>query len=279
MFGRVIYDRQNVYLDGCQVTGVTNFTSSITLPVKPISIVGTGYIVPDLDGEIGSTFSFTMICPSQEPDILAKIDQEVTGIFAYNADYVSTDKRWVAAHSILSSYEFTCAVGNIPSASYTYEAMGQAGTFNDGSTVTKENITGIDIVRPGDLTLSGNNLFVTNRIQDLAYRFSIPWTFRNFMGSGFRRFASLSQIIPVEVDFSLDIDDVTSGVATTGLCDQNFNGKFIFDKCGTTLRTFSISGAELTSFSIDASVGPNATAKISYRGYVNDIATLKDRSY
>jgi hypothetical protein len=274
MFGRVIYDRQNVFLNGSQVLGVNSFSSNIQIPSKSVSVMGTGHLVCDVDGDLDRSFDFSMVTSNTEVPILAQLGSDITGVFAYSSNLSADEKRWMGTKSRLLSYELNCSVGEVPTSKFSFGVLGFAGAVNDGSALTTGNLDTITVVRPGDLVLSGGNFFVSNRIQNLTYRFQIPLNMRSFMGSGFEKFATLSEAIPIEVEFSMDIDDVTSGVMTTGLCEQDFSGVFYFEKCGTEVRRFGIQNADLTSFSMDASVGPNATATVGYRGYVNSLEEL-----
>jgi hypothetical protein len=275
MFGRVTFDNENIYLNSNRILGTISFDSEINFPYEPISIMGTGFLFQSIEGEMVKNFNFENYTSKSENNILDLIDKDVTGLFKYKSNFSQKTGNWVSLKSRLSSYELSCSVGNIPTSKFSFEGYESAGYFGSELEFQDISFDGFTVVRPGDLLFSGNNFFQTNRLQSVVYKFTIPYKKQNFIGSEFYSKELLNGPIELSVDLEFELADAESGVYTSGICENNFNGTFEFLRCGSKERRFLISGGKLISSTISASIGENSTFYCSYKSYVNNINDLK----
>lgn len=276
MFGRVIYDKENVYLDGDKIIGITDFDAKVGFVHKPLTVMGTGLIGQVIDGEITRGFSFSRLVNNMETGILLKMENEMPASFKYeSSNEITKAEEWVSDVSKLVSYELNCSVGDIPTSKFSFDCYGRIK--NEVSTKNTD-FNGFDdfyVARPSDLTFSGINSFYTNRLQSLNYSFSIPYKKRNFIGSYFDPVPVLFSPIEVSLKLEFELDDASAAISTDSICENNFSGVFSFNKCGTEIRKFKIENAKLTDYSIAGAVGPAATFSCTYKTYVNNIEDLK----
>lgn len=269
MYGRVSFDKENVFINGTKIVGVTDFSANIGFSRTPISLMGIGYAGQALEGEITRSFSLTKYIGDSESGLIGLLGEDITGQFKYQSSHNSYSQEWKATRARISSYEFSCAVGDLPSSSYSFEVFGGAEFSGTQLTNEQEEEATFSVIRPGDLIFSGDDHFVTNRMQSFKYAMSIPYKKTNLIGGEFTPVFSQNEPIEVSVDMEFELDGLDEEISTYPLCDKNFNGTFIFNKCGEEIRRFSITGAELTDSRINGTVGSNATFGVTYKGYKN----------
>ena len=276
MFGRVSYDKENVYINGQRILGVTAFDGQAGFSRNPVSILGGGYVGQVLEGEIPRSFSFTKYLDSGDASLIDYAGQSITGTFKYQSSNNTHTNEWQSLSGTMTSYEISCSVGSIPEVNYSFEVVGRAGFTNTETSPIPEFTDELIVVRPGDLVFSGDNYFSSNRLQSFKYAFNIPVTKNNSIGGDFAQTYSFNEPIEISINLEFDLDELGSDLSTYPLCEKNFSGTFIFNKCGEEIRRFTIAEAELIDSSINGTVGDNATFSCTYRGYVNSFEELKN---
>ena len=277
-FGRVIYDKENVYLNGSRIDGINNFEAQVGFSKTPISVMGIGYIGQSIEGDIPKSFSFKRILGDSEASLINLVGADLTGLYRYQSSERDHQKEWKALLSRISSYEMNCSVGEIPESTYSFEVVGDAGFNNIQTPETGDTNQDLTIVRPGDLVFSGDDHFSTNRLQSFKYSFNIPYQKVNTIGDMFASTFSLNDPIEISLEMEFELDGAEDDLSSIPLCEKNFNGIFMFNKCEELVRTFSVSGAELMETSLNGTVGSNATFSCVYKSYVNSFTELKNLS-
>lgn len=272
MYGRVAYDNENVFLNGRRILGVKSFDGQLGFSRNPVSILGAGYVGQSLDGEISRSFSMTKYIGDSEADLLNLAGSEIAGRFKFKSSRNDFSQEWVATKARMSSYEISCRVGEIPESSISFEAIGAVG-FSGENVENEDEISGsFTVVRPGDLIVSGSAGFDNNRLQSFTYSLNMPSEKKHLIGSEFRPYFSQNSPVEVSVSMEFDLDSLGDDLFELPLCEKDFSARFSFNKCGEEIRSFTVSGAELTNSSVNGSVGSNATFSATYKGYYNDIS-------
>lgn len=274
MYGRVSFDKENVFINGEKVVGITEFSANMGYSRTPIVAIGMGYVGQAIEGEMPKAFSFTKYIGDSEEDLIGLLDQEVTGVLKYKSSQNSYSQEWSATRAKISSYELNCAVGDLPSASYSFDIIGRAGfTGQHLSNEQELEIGDFTVIRPGDLVFSGDNFFVTNRLQSFKYSVEIPYNKTHLLGSNFEAYFSQNDPVQISLEMEFELDGIENEeLLSAPFCEKNFSGTFWFDKCGEIIRKFTITGAELMDSRINGTVGSNATFGVTYRCYSDGVS-------
>ncbi len=271
MYGRVTYDNENVYLNGKRILGVKSFDGQMGFSRAPISALGAGYLGQALEGEVPKSYSFSKYVGSSEEDLLSLASSEITGVYKYKSSRNDFTQEWTAVRSRMSSYELSCQVGELPEASVSFEVVGAAGFSDKQVDNETEWSDEFNVIRPGDLIVSGENGFSNNRLQSFQYTITNPVSKGNLIGGEFVSFFRQNEPVEVIIKMDFDLDSLEDDLSDLPLCEKDFAATFIFNKCGDEIRAFSISGAELIDSSVNGEVGSNATFSATYRYYEDDI--------
>jgi len=271
MYGRVTYDNENVYLNGQRILGVKSFDGQMGFSRTPISALGAGYLGQALEGEVPKSYSFSKYVGSSEEDLLSLASSEITGVYKYKSSRNDFTQEWTAVRSRMSSYELSCQVGELPEASVSFEVVGAAGFSDKQVNNETEWSDEFNVIRPGDLIVSGENGFSNNRLQSFRYTITNPVSKGNLIGGEFVSFFRQNEPVEVVIKMDFDLDSLEDDLSDLPLCEKDFAATFIFNKCGNKIRAFSISGAELIDSSVNGEVGSNATFSATYRYYEDGI--------
>lgn len=276
MYGRVSFDKENVFINGEKVVGITEFSANMGYSRTPIVAIGMGYVGQAIEGEMPKAFSFTKYIGDSEEDLIGLLDQEVTGALKYQSNQNSYSQEWSATRARISSYELNCAVGDLPSASYSFEIIGRAGfTGQHLSNEQSLEVGDFTVIRPGDLVFSGDNHFITNRLQSFKYSVEIPYKKTHLVGSNFEAYFSQNDPIQISLEMEFELDGLDNEeLLSIPFCEKGFNGTFLFNKCGEEIRRFSILNAELIDSRINGTIGSNATFGVTYRYFVDNVSRV-----
>lgn len=267
---RVIYDTQNVYIEGERLRGVQSCTASWSSPEAYVNAIGYegGFVGTAVSDSLSAEIEIErIIVSSYDPivDILSSI--QISGEIGSNVNSFAFNDAFV------NSYSCSCSIGELPSLSCSMTAYGDSGGGAYKKKQTKEKDDSILIATPGSLSVDvlGHN---SNAIQ--SFELSVAINREPFNIIGQNKPAHYITSFPIEVDcqFVLLVQDYSSSKLSDFICNprrQDLN--LIFNDCvsGDEVRRFFIPQARLIDFSQTATIGGAMETTFVYKSLINSV--------
>ena len=267
---RIIYDNQNVYIDGERLRGVQSCTASWSSPEAYVNAIGYegGFVGTAVNDSLAAEIEIERIIVSDYDPIPDKLDTtELSGeIGAHTNSFAFQD-------AFVNSYSCSCAVGELPILSCGITAYGDSGGGLTSKPRTSEKSDNIVIATPGSLSLDvfGHN---SNAIQSFNLSIAISREPINVIGKS--KPAHYVTSFPIEVDcqFVLLVQDYSSSKLSDFICNprrQDLNLAFKDCKTQEDIRRFFIPQARLIDFSQTAGIGDSMEATFAYKSLINSV--------
>jgi hypothetical protein len=289
------------YLNGVALSGITSVDGSYSIDYKPINVIGKGYTKQIIASVPTASLSIDRYLINNDPafsltgDGNNYIAKSISGGLYYKNKYFSF------ADAYLNSFGISCAVGEVPQISTSFNVYGNIGPV---SNPTGSGIAGgVFVPQVKHISVTCRNS-TTNRVKDFNIDFNCPKLPIYGLSSGNAEIPiEVQNVFPIEVvsSFSLDIDNYETKKVFDDLT-ANGDATFIISVSGTILKdeplttadgdelttwddivlfaftksqqtteifNFSGSGAKIVSEQVNSSADDLLGVKLSYKTYLN----------
>jgi len=270
---RVIYDSQNVFIQGRRLAGVQSCVASWSSPESYVNAIGYegGFVGTSINESLSSEIEIERIISSSHDPIADIIDS--VDIYGEVSSDINT---FSFSGAFVNSYSCSCSIGELPLISCGLTAYGDSGGTPSFSQ-SPESDTNVIIATPGSLELDvfGHS---SNAIQSFELSITIGREPVNIIGQ--KKPAHYVTSFPIEVDckFDLIVQDYSSSNLSDFICSprkQDLN--LIFKDClsGDEIRRFFIPQARLVDYSQSAGIGDSLTSSFTYKSLVNSASKIE----
>lgn len=271
---RVIYDSQNVYIEGERLRGVQSCVGSWSAPEAYVNSIGYegGFVGTAINESLSAQIEIDRIIMSPYDPITSILNRvNISGEIGSNVNSFAFNEAFV------DSYSCSCSIGELPSISCSLTAYGDSGGGAPKLKRSSEKDDKILVATPGSLELDvfGHN---SNLIQSFDLSVSINREPFNVIGQP--KPAHYITSFPIEVDcqFVLIVQDYESSNLSNFICSprkQDLN--LVFRDCsnGDEIRRFFIPQARLVDYNQSAGIGDSLEATFVYKSLINSIDKIE----
>lgn len=259
----ILNHEQQIYLNGIQLSGVTNVDGGYSIDENPINIIGKGYTYPVRQGPLVGNFSISKYYIGKE-DLL-----NYTGITPISGSINSFDQSFGFESGFLTEYSINAGIGQIPQANASIVVHGNIGSGIDASGTNPH--PPIQIPNQGSISINAAG-YTSNRITDFNYSMRINRSPIYKIGSAFPVQVETQFPIIQEASFSMDVNDYEINQIQEYLISpkqQNLNIQMKNPINDNIIDTFYIANARLLSQNIRSSSDDLLSVELTYNGYVN----------
>lgn len=274
-YGRNYYPDQQVFVGALgsaatELKGVQSFDGSWSIPYDQMMAAGYDFVGTEVGGELVGEVSVSRFIISTGDPITGLLDTPISGYLIYGKNE-SYDKVFNFKRGYITSYESSCAIGDVASADFGLTVYGDIGKTSSES----RSYTEIDpeAAIAGNISLT-TDFGSTNAIQ--SYSLNIDFS-RNPVHKIGEMLAptEFTTDLPIEatVDFEAIVNDYEVENIRNVICSGFISDLTIdLNTCsGTDIRTFKICNAKLINSSITAGIGDDMSVSLSYEGYYNSV--------
>jgi len=254
---------QQFYLEGIQLSGVTNIGGSYSISEEPINIIGQGYKYPVRQGPLVGNFDVSRYYIGADPFL------NYTGVNSFQGSVNYNDKSFGFNGGYLTEYGISAGVGQIPTSNVSIVVHGDIGAGVDAEG-TNPHPT-IQIPNQGSISLDCKG-YQTNRVTSFSYNLRIDR----------EPIYKIGQSAPVQVlrkcpmkqsaSFEIECDDFEIQNIKEYLISpdqQDINISFANPINDALIETFTIKKARLLQQSLSSDGTDIMTVSLSYEGYMN----------
>jgi hypothetical protein len=273
---RIVYDAQDVYIEGERLKGVQSCTASWSSPETYVNAIGYqgGTVGLSVDESLTSTFDVEQVITSSHEPIKKLFESvNIAGEIKYgnNQNFAFSDGQ-------ITSYGCSCSVGSLPLTTFSILAFGNSGGGIASKTRRVEDDDSIMVATPGSLELDvyGHS---SNAIQSFDISIPIEREPISLIGKKNRPDHFVPRF-PIQVDcqFTLIVQDYESSNLYDFIChprQQDLNLSFM--KCETSeyIRKFFLPKARLVDFSQQATIDNNLEVTLVYKSLITDLANIE----
>lgn len=273
---RIVYDAQDVYVEGERLKGVQSCLASWSSPETYVNSVGFegGTVGLSVDDSLTSNFDIEQIITSGHDPLINLFEStEIKGEILYG-----DNQNFSFSGGQIVSYGCSCEVGSLPIISSSILAYGNSGGGIPSSARRIEDDESIMIATPGSLELDvfGHS---SNAIQSFEISIPIEREPISLIG-GQNRPAHFVPSFPIQVDcqFTLIVQDYESSSLYDFIChprEQDLNLSFMKCESSEYIRRFFLPKARLVDFSQQATIDNNLEVTLIYKSLITSLSNLK----
>lgn len=257
------YD-QTLYIDGRAVSGVTSINGGYDINQEPIHILGKGFAFGVKQGPLVGSFDISKYYIGKEVLLNYTGDNPIKGSINYG------DKTFGFEAGYLTEYSLSCGIGQIPSATASFQVYGDigAGINAEGNTPHPQ----ISIPNQGSIEIDLDG-YLSNRITDFSFNMRMNRTPIYTIGSPFP--ILVNQVFPIiqECNFTMEVFDYEVHRLKEFLkspIEQNISLTINNPIDNSHLDTFTLNKAKLLNESISSSSDNSLSVNLTYSAYINN---------
>jgi|TARA_Y100000289_G_scaffold19707_1_gene19025 hypothetical protein len=276
-YGRNIYYDQSVYINGSEIKGVQSFDGNWSVPNTPMLAAGYEFVGTEIEGELVGEVSVSRQIVSSSDPIPNLIGSPINGYLLYGPNH-SRNKSFNFNQGYITSFQSSCAVGEVATSDFSLTAYGGIGSGN----ITNTSYTPITptVALANSMTLN-TSFGSTNAIQ--SYDFDLSLNVRPIYKMGDMFVPSDFEIespLASKVNFTITADEYEIKNLFNSICSTDFIENLsitLNEKCdGPEITSFSFNGAKLVDSSISADIGNNLTINLGYEKYYSNASDAKN---
>ena len=263
MYGRIIYADQQLTVGGYLLSGVTSFRGDYQIPSENIDILGNLDTKQVITKELSRNISVGRYIVGADPLYRFTGDR----VFGGNIKYKTKNFGFTSGY--LTSYKVSAAVGQLTKVDtdfVIYDNIGGNVSGNESPFLTQVPFNPSTSSQIYLNATEGS----TNRIVSFDYSIQCKRMPQYVMGSFNPKYVVLKRPLPIQMNFTVEIDDYMCNDIQTLICTPSQQNLTInLNNCnGNTFMGYSINNARLINNSFNSSLTENANVKLTYQGYV-----------
>jgi hypothetical protein len=254
---------QQFYLEGVQLSGVTNINGSYSITEEPINIIGQGYKYPVRQGPLVGNFGISRYYIGEDIFLNYTGDGSFAGSINYN------DKSFGFNGGYLTEYSLSAGVGQIPTSDISIVVHGEIGAGVDSEGTLAH--PAIQIPNQGSITLDCKG-YQTNRVTSFSYTLRIDREPLYKIGQSSPIQVTRKCPLKQEATFEIECDDFEIQNIREYLIQpeqQDINLSFSNPIDDSLIETFTIQKARLLNQSLSSDGSDIMTVSLAYQGYIN----------
>jgi hypothetical protein len=263
MYGRTIYADQKLVINQQEISGVTDFNGDFEIPYENVDLLG-GNFAAEIQGELSRNISFSRFL--NQSDSLRYLTGE-----AFCSGFVSYKVFSFGFQSVyLTSYNASCAVGDIANITTELTVYGNIGGGLDHTILPSTNSDNIYVANYGNIFVSASQ-GQTNRITSFDYSVSCERIPIFTLGSFNPADVFLKKPLVIDLNLTIEIDDYESQDIQTLLCTPEIQNITIdLKNCDNSviIESFYAPNARLISNSYSADTENAATIELTFRSFL-----------
>jgi len=268
MSSRIVKQNQKLYINNTGIVGIQNFEASYEVPVEIVKSLGMDSVTYQNNNNIISQISINKLFIDNDPFIYL-MDYDYT----FNGHVQYKDKYFAFNSGVVSSYNLSCQIGQIPQLNVQIDALGD---FGSGIAKASQNSLiqpQIDLTDYSNIDISLDD-FSFNRLQNFSINISSEKNIIYKIGSSYPIDIKIIPPLVVDIEFSIKLNDYQVKNVRDAICKfkvDEFN--IIFNKFknpNEQLIRFCIKEAIFLGETYQASVDGSSLVNLRYQAFLYD---------
>ena len=266
MLSRISKENQHIYINSKKVLGVQNFTASYNTPIEQIKYLGMEKVSYYNNSNSLAEINISKLLIDKDEFVnFIDYDQGFSGHIDYKNKYFAFNS------GILTRYNLSCAVGEIPQLNLDISAIGDFGTGIDRPAKESITVPDIDVTDYSNIEINLDD-FKFNRLQSFELNISAEKNVIYTLGNVFPTQIKVVPPIIVEIEFGIKADDYNLKNIKDLICKYKVDDfKIVFNKFKKPeeeLFRFDFSGALFMGESFGGDVSSSSDVKIKYHAFL-----------
>jgi hypothetical protein len=266
MLSRIRKENQNIYINNEKVLGVQSFTASYAAPIEQVKSLGMDNVTYYNNQNTLAEINISKLLIDKD-EFVKFLDYEQG--FSGHIDY--KNKYFAFNSGILTRYNLSCEIGEIPQVNLDISAIGDFGGNLDRPNNESLTTPNIDITDYSNIEINLDD-FKFNRLQSFTLNISAEKNIIYTLGSVYPKHIKVIPPILVEIEFTIKADDYNIKNIRDLICKYKVdNFKIIFNKFKNPqdeLFRFDFSEALFVGESFAGSVDSSSDIKIKYHAFI-----------
>ena len=266
MLSRIRKENQNIYINNEKVLGVQSFNASYAAPIEQVKSLGMDTVTYYNNQNTLAEINISKLLIDKD-QFVKFLDYEQG--FSGHIDY--KNKYFAFNSGVLTRYNLSCAVGEIPQVTLDISAIGDFGSSIEKADSESLTTPDIDITDYSNIQINLDD-FNFNRLQSFTLNISAEKNIIYALGSAYPKQIIVVPPILAEIEFSIKADDYSLQNIRDLICKYKVeNFQIIFNKFKNPeeeLFRFSFSEALFVGESFSASADASADVKIKYHAFI-----------
>jgi len=274
MLSRIRKENQNIYINNEKVLGVQSFNASYAAPIEQVKSLGMDTVTYYNNQNTLAEINISKLLIDKD-EFVKFLDYEQG--FSGHIDY--KNKYFAFNSGILTRYNLSCAVGEIPQVTLDISAIGDFGYNTEKANSDSLTTPDIDITDYSNIQINLDD-FNFNRLQSFTLNISAEKNIIYALGSEYPKQIKVIPPILAEIEFSIKADDYSLKNIRDLICKYKVdNFQIIFNKFKNPeeeLFRFNFSEALFIGESFGGSTEASADVKIKYHAFIYDKRTIPE---
>jgi hypothetical protein len=274
MLSRIRKENQNIYINNEKVLGVQSFNASYAAPIEQVKSLGMDTVTYYNNQNTLAEINISKLLIDKD-EFVKFLDYEQG--FSGHIDY--KNKYFAFNSGILTRYNLSCAVGEIPQVTLDISAIGDFGYNTEKANSDSLTTPDIDITDYSNIQINLDD-FNFNRLQSFTLNISAEKNIIYALGSAYPKQIKVIPPILAEIEFSIKADDYSLKNIRDLICKYKVdNFQIIFNKFKNPeeeLFRFDFSEALFIGESFGGSTEASADVKIKYHAFIYDKRTIPE---
>jgi len=266
MLSRIRKENQNIYINNEKVLGVQSFTASYATPIEQVKSLGMDNISYYNNQNTLAEINISKLLIDKD-EFVKFLDYEQG--FSGHIDY--KNKYFAFNSGILTRYNLSCGIGEIPQVNLDISAVGDFGGNLDRPNNESLTTPDINITDYSNIEINLDD-FKFNRLQSFTLNISAEKNIIYTLGSVYPKHIKVIPPILVEIEFTIKADDYNIKNTRDLICKYKVdNFKIIFNKFKNPqdeLFKFDFSEALFMGESFAGNADSSSDVKIKYHAFI-----------